>query len=211
MRILVINPNSDRGTAEILKKKAESILPPEVSIQVVCLTKTPLLIRTYRDCAIAAAELVSLVEEEQDGYDAFVIACHSDPGLEAAREISRKPVWGIGEASFKTASFFGNRIMCLVPSAQTGQRKNDSVRKYFINENFYGNIVAEGDSYEELLAAGKKAKEKGAGVLVLGCANYSAYDGRLERDLGIPVLDGLACALGLACGFHRYLLEKKAQ
>lgn len=211
MRILVINPNSDRATAAILQKKAESILPQEVSIQVVCLTKTPLLIRTYKDCAIAAAELVSLVEKEQERYDAFVIACHSDPGLEAAREISRKPVWGIGEASFKTASFFGNRIMCLVPSAQTGQRKYDSVRKYFVNENFYGNIVAEGDSYEELLEAGKKAKEKGAGVLVLGCANYSAYDGRLERDLGIPVLDGLACALGLAYGFHGYILEKKAQ
>ncbi len=211
MRILVINPNSDRATAEILKKKAESILPQEVSIRVVCLTQTPLLIRTYRDCAIAAAELVSLVEEEQERYDAFVIACHSDPGLEAAREISQKPVWGIGEASFKTASFFGNRIMCLVPSAQTGQRKNDSARKYFVNENFYGNMVSEGDNYEQLLEAGRKARDKGAGVLVLGCANYSAFDGRLERDLGIPVLDGLACALGLAYGFHRYLQAKKRQ
>lgn len=209
MKILIINPNSDVHTARILQDKAESVLPEEVSVRVICLTTTPLLISNYKDCARAAAELIPLIEEKQEEYDAFIIACHSDPGLDAAREVSSKPVWGIGEASFKTASFFGNRIMCLVPSERTGNRKYDSARKYFVNENFYGNVVSQGDTYEQLLEAGKTAKEQGAGVIVLGCANYSAFDGRLEKELGIPVLDGLACALSLAYGFHEYLLGKK--
>lgn len=209
MKILIINPNSDIHTAEILQNKAKIVLPEEVDIDVQCLKTTPLLISNYRDCAMAAVELVPLIEQKQEEYDAFIIACHSDPGLDAAREISLKPVWGIGEASFKTASFFGGRIICLVPSERTGNRKFDSARKYFVNENFYGNVVSEGDAYEQLLEAGRKAREQGAGVIILGCANYSAYDGRLEKELGIPVLDGLACALSLAYGFQRYLLEKK--
>lgn len=209
MKILIVNPNSDKKTGEILRRKAAQTAPEGMEFDVVCLTATPLLISSYQDCAVAAVEVASLIGQKQEEYDAFIIACHSDPGLEAVREISEKPVWGIGEASFKTAVFFGKRMICLVPSAGTGERKYDSARKYFVNDNFLGNVVSEGDSYEQLLAAGKQAVKRGADVIVLGCANYSAYDGRLERELQIPVLDGLSCAVALAAGFHRYLCWKK--
>lgn len=209
MKILVINPNSDADTGRILEKKAALQCPSDVFFHVVCLKTTPKLIKTYEDCAQAAVELLSVIRKEQEKYDAFIIACHSDPGLEAAREISKKPVWGIGEASFRMAPFFHKRMSVLVPSAQTGDRKYDSARKYFCNENLTNVTVSKSDAYEDLLEAGKKAVETGAGVIVLGCANYSQFDGRLERDLGVPVLDGLSCAMALAVGMHPYLKAKK--
>ncbi len=210
MRILVINPNSDSHTGEILQKKAEQLALPGVSVETVCLTTTPKLIGSYEDCAGAAVELLELIREKQAEYDAFIIACHSDPHGCAAREISAKPVWGIGEASFRMAPFFHPRMGVLVPSARTGGRKYDSARKYFCNENLFTVKVSKSDAYEDLREAGRQAAEEGAGVLVLGCANYSAYDGRLERELGVPVLDGLACAMALAMGMHPYAEAKKA-
>ena len=40
---------------------------------------------------------------EQEGADAYVIACFGDPGLQAAREITDKPVVGIAESAIAAA------------------------------------------------------------------------------------------------------------
>ena len=60
MKILIINPNSDIHTAKILQNKANMVLPEEADMEVQCLKTTPLLISSYKDCAMAAAELVTL-------------------------------------------------------------------------------------------------------------------------------------------------------
>lgn len=47
-------------------------------------------------------------------------------------------------------------------------------------------------------------QEFGVDGIVLGCANYSNADGYIERRLGVPVLEGVACALILAFGLVHY-------
>jgi allantoin racemase len=47
--------------------------------------------------------------------------------------------------------------------------------------------------------AGRRAlADDGAEVLVLGCAGLAGLDKDLEQRLGVPVLDGVACAVKLA-------------
>ena len=48
--------------------------------------------------------------KSRDDYDAFVIACYSDPGLHSLREATRKPVLGIAECGILTALTLGQRI-----------------------------------------------------------------------------------------------------
>ena len=43
-----------------------------------------------------------------------------------------------------------------------------------------------------------------AEVLVLGCAGFAELDKRMERELGVPVLDGVVCALIVATGLVKY-------
>jgi allantoin racemase len=43
-----------------------------------------------------------------------------------------------------------------------------------------------------------------AEVLVLGCAGLAGLDKRLQERLGVPVLDGVVCALVVAEGLVRY-------
>ena len=45
-------------------------------------------------------------------------------------------------------------------------------------------------------------------VIVLGCANYANADAYVEKHLGIPVLDGVACALIVASGLVHYQTYK---
>jgi len=44
------------------------------------------------------------------GYDAIVIACFSDQGIIAAKELCDIPVVGIGEASMHLACMLGNKF-----------------------------------------------------------------------------------------------------
>ena len=46
--------------------------------------------------------------------------------------------------------------------------------------------------------------EDGAEVIVLGCAGLSGMDRKIQAELNIPVLDGVACALIIATGLAQY-------
>jgi len=43
-----------------------------------------------------------------------------------------------------------------------------------------------------------------AEVIVLGCAGMAGLDKRMEEKLGVPVLDGVVCALIIASGLVKY-------
>jgi allantoin racemase len=63
----------------------------------------------------------------------------------------------------------------------------------------------EGDLEERFFRTGRAAiDEDGAEVIVLGCAGLAGLDKRLQARLGVPVLDGVVCALIMASGMARY-------
>jgi allantoin racemase len=47
-------------------------------------------------------------------------------------------------------------------------------------------------------------EEDGAEVICLGCAGMAGLDKRLEDALGLPVLDGVVCAVKLVEGLLAY-------
>ena len=70
------------------------------------------------DAAFAALATVESIKRHEKNYDAFIIACYSDPGLYAARELTNKPVYGIAQASMLAACSFGHRFSILSPLAR---------------------------------------------------------------------------------------------
>ena len=53
-------------------------------------------------------------------------------------------------------------------------------------------------------AARAAVEEDMAEVIVLGCAGMAGLDKRIQEALGVPVLDGVICALIIAEGLVRY-------
>ena len=47
-------------------------------------------------------------------------------------------------------------------------------------------------------------EEDQAEVIVLGCAGMTGMDKKLEKELGVPVLDGVVCALMILSGLIKY-------
>lgn len=212
MRILIINPNSDSRTDQIMAQKAKALNLPDVAVDVVHAKKAPKLVCSYEEQASSGEEMIEIVRSTADKYDAYIVACHSDPNLDLVREIAGKPVVGIAEASLKLAASMGNGYAVISPSPNSISKKIALAHKYRCGDLLRTIKVTESDSREDLLAAAREAKnEFGVDVIVLGCANYAGADAYVEKNLGIPVLDGVACALILASGLVYYGNYKKKE
>jgi len=210
MRILIINPNSDPAMSEAIAKTARNFAGNEYEVTCLPAPGAPLFIETYEDAVLAAPGMIELVKENEAGFDGFVVACHSDPNLDVLKEISNKPVVGIGEASMKLASMLGHRFSVLSDNAHSIPNKQDLARKYHL-ENALASVRAparrgEKKSKEDIYTetALRAIDEDGAEVLVLGCAGLTGLDKPIEARTGAPVLDGIICALIIISGLIKY-------
>lgn len=210
MRILIINPNSDPEMTAAIQRAADHFADGEFDVVCQPTPGAPQFIETYEDQIKAAPGMIQLVRENENKFDAFIVACHCDPNLDAMKEITRKPVVGIGEASMKIASMLGHRFSVVSTAQHSIPNKEALVRKYHL-EGLLASVRAPGDemataSDEEkyLQVAQSAIKEDMAEVIVLGCAGMTGLDKRLQEKLGTPVLDGVVCALIVAVGLVKY-------
>jgi allantoin racemase len=210
MRILVINPNSDPGMTAAIQRSAEEFARGEFEVVCKPTPGAPSFIETYEDMLQAAPGMVRLIKEHEGHVDAFVVACHSDPNLDAMKEITAKPVVGIGEASMKLASMLGHRFSVVSTLKHSIPNKEALVRTYQLEGMLASvrapepQLAAASDEEKYLQAARMALEEDMAEVIVLGCAGLGNLDKRLAAKLGAPVLDGVVCALIIATGLVRY-------
>lgn len=210
MRILIINPNSDPQMTAAIQRAAQDFAAGDFEVVCQATPGAPQFIETYEDQLQIGLPMAQLLRENYDAFDAFVVACHSDPNLDALKEISCKPVVGIGEASMKMASMLGHRFSVVSTAKHSIPNKEALVRKYHLQDMLASVRAPEDESAaisdeEKFLQTAQLAlQEDMAEVIVLGCAGMAGLDKRLQTQLGAPVLDGVICALIIASGLAKY-------
>jgi allantoin racemase len=210
MRILIINPNSDPEMADAIHESALAFAGDELKVVTLPTPGAPRFLETYEDDVKSGPGMLALLRAKEANFDAFVIACHSDTHLDAARELTRKPVIGIGEASMKLASFLGHNFAVVTTHQHSVPGKLRQVRAYHLQDLMVSIRApeegeegwADADLFMEL--SRRAVQEDGAEVIVLGCAGMAGMDRKIQEALDVPVLDGVVCALILASGFARY-------
>jgi allantoin racemase len=210
MRIRVINPNTTRSMTELIGAAARRVAGPGVSIDAVNPAHGPASIEGHYDEALACLGLLEEVHKgEQDGVDAYVIACFGDPGLDAAREIARGPVLGIAEAAMRAASFVATGFSVVTTLSRTVVIAEHLVAKYGVREHCRAVRATDiavlelenphSDAYRKILAECRHALDNDrSGAIVLGCAGMADLCARLSQELGVPVIDGVAAAVVMA-------------
>jgi allantoin racemase len=136
----------------------------------------------------------------------YVIACFGDPGLLAAREIARGPVIGIAEAAMHAASFVATGFSIVTTLARTRVIARHLVETYGMTR-FCRRIRAtevpvldledeRHDAYRSILQECQRAfAEDGSGAIVLGCAGMADLAADIQRQVGVPVIDGVGAAV----------------
>src|SRR5215213_9317681 len=101
-RILVINPNCSADcSAGITAAIAPFRLPGGPALEVATLAEGPPAIYSWRDWHAVVEPLCHLIGRETANL--YVIACASDPGSEAARATTDRPVLGVFRSAVATA------------------------------------------------------------------------------------------------------------
>ena len=210
MRILIVNPNSDSEMTAGIQQSAAAFAGDRFEVVTMATPGAPRFLETYEDEVRSGPGMLEILREHESAFDAFVIACHSDTNLHAAREVTAKPVIGIGEASMRLASFLGHNFAVVTTHQHSIPGKLLQARAYHL-QNLVVSIRApeegeegwaDADLFMEL--SRRAVKENAAEVIVLGCAGLAGMDRKIQDALGVPVLDGVVCALILASGFAQY-------
>lgn len=210
MRIKVINPNTTPSMTELIGAAARAVAGPGVVIDAVNPSHGPVSIECHYDEVMACLGLLDEVRKgEAQGVDAYVIACFGDPGLDAAREIARGPVLGIAEAAMRAASFLATGFSVVTTLSRTVVIAEHLVAKYGVGSHCRAVRACDiavlelenpnSDAYGKILEECRHAlAEDRCGAIVLGCAGMADLCDRLSRELGVPVIDGVATAVVMA-------------
>jgi allantoin racemase len=210
MKILIINPNSDSEITESIQQTAVRFANKEYEVSCKSTPRAPKFIETNEDEIKAAPGMIQLVRKNENIFDAFIVACHADTNLDTLKEITEKPVLGIGEASMKIASMLGHRFSVVSATKHSIPIKEVLVRKYHLQDVLSSVRAPDKDlngynEREKYLQLAKSAiQDDMAEVIVLGCAGMTGLDKWLQEKLKVPVLDGIICALIIAVGLLKY-------
>lgn len=207
-RILFINPNASRGcTAGIDAAIAPLRLPGGPVLDVVGLQDGPPAILSWQDWHAAVGPLCRCIEAE--AADAYVVACASDPGIEAARAVMSRPVLGVFRCAVAAAAARAERFGVLAIVDASIARHRAALRAMGL-EGRLAAEVALNCSMDDLLdpvaaraalvQAGRDCAAAGAGVLVLGCTGMAHHRAAVEQAAGIPVIEPCQAAALQAIG-----------
>lgn len=205
-RILVINPNRSlsctRGIAEAL---APIATPPGLAFEVTRLPDGPPAIASWEDWHAVALPLCRLVERAPAA--AYVIACVSDPGLEAVRAATARPVLGMFRcavaAALTRAERFG--VIGFVAASQARQRR--ALQAMGLEARLAGWVpldlpmeaLTDPEAPRARIAeAARAVAASGAEAIVLGCTGLAGHVAVAEEAAGLPVIEPCRAAGAMA-------------
>jgi allantoin racemase len=202
------------GKAEVERrgKMLKQYAAPGVEIGIGDVPEGPASIESmYEEYLSIPASIRRAVELEQEGWDALILGCYGDPGLDAFRELLSIPVIGPGEATAFMAASLGHRfsIITITDSAIAmieRQIRNTGVGQKLASVRAVNIPVLQlhhdrERTLEATIEAGRKAIEQDrADTLILGCMSMGFLEiaEAATPELGIPVLNPGKTALKFA-------------
>jgi len=206
---------TEKGRSEMARRLdvLRSYAAPGTFVDIADIKEGPASIESLYEEYLSVPNTVGLmVEMEKQGFDAAILGCYGDPGLDAVREVTEKMVVvGPGEAGAMAAAMSGYRFSIitvtdsmihplyhLVEKAGVG-KKLASVRA--IEVPVLELAEEKENTVRKLVAEGKKAiEEDGADTLILGCMSMGFLNVAEEMSevLGVPVINPGRIALKMA-------------
>lgn len=207
MRILVTNCNTTEAMTKEIEAGARAAASPGTEILARTPAWGPESAEGWLDSFLSAAAVLDLLRRSEERFDAVVLAGFGEHGREGARELLDVPVVDITEAAAHLACLLGRRYGVVTTLDRTCGLIEDSLHAAGVGSHCVG-VVGSGLGVLELadevrtasalVTAARRVRDRGAEVLVLGCAGMTGLDRRISAELGIPVIDGVAAAVRLA-------------
>lgn len=207
-RILVINPNSSVAcSAGINAAIAPFRFSGGPALEVVTLADGPSAIYSWQDWHVAVAPLCTKIATT--AADAYVIACASDPGIEAARAVTEKPVLGVLRSAIAAAIAQGERFGVIAIVEASKARHMAALRAMGLEARLAAEVALnvtmetlldEQAARARLIGAAREIAAAGADAIVLGCTGMAHHRPFIEDAVGVRVIEPCQAAVAAALG-----------
>ncbi len=213
MKIKIINPDVNEAISQVMIKRAKKYCSPDTEI----FCSSPSFgvhsvdnMFTWNISSVSVLdEILKSEKEGYDAYDAYVVACFWNPGVYAAREITDKPVVGIGQASLFCSQFVGERASVICVGDTNVHIYRNDVRAYGMENriaSYKGVNIASEHSFtkpEETIklianAAKEAVEQDKADVILLGCSVMSEFSEAISEIVGVPVINPIGAGVKTA-------------
>lgn len=215
MRIAYVVPGPmSKGKLGLAEMKRREVLLNDwafegTSVSVIDVSSGPASIESAYEEALCVPATVELIaRRETDGFDACIIGCFGDPGLEAAREIATIPVIGPCEASLLLSAGLGHSFSILtIYDSMVASQKHLAHRAGVLDK--LASVRTTGIPVLELMTAPDETRDRmievatacvqqdRADALMFGCMTMSFLDmaDDISAAVGVPVVNAAKAAL----------------
>jgi len=220
LELLYLIPGEGMPNEEIKRREeiTNDLARPGTKVTVEEVGKGPLSIESEIEAYMSIGPMLDwLFELQKDNkYDAIIIGCAGDPGLGAARELMNVPIIGPAESAYHIACMVADRFSVISPMQAGGVAAADDVvartREMGLNSRLASVEFVEMSIVEmwsddptavikQTTRAIDKAKENGAGAVVLGCMSMAFRTAKTRWEEGVPVINPLNAAIKIAESF----------
>lgn len=207
-RILVVNPNTTASMTEKIALAANKAAAPGTEILATNPSYGPVSIEGYVDEVYSIPAMLDEMRRHGPACSGAVIACFDDTGLDAARCLMAGPVVGIGEAAFHCASLIAGRFAVVTTLSRSVPAIEHNLVRYGLASRCSSVRASEvpvlaledpgSNAYAEIIATIRRARDEDqCDAVVLGCAGMTDLATNLSIEAGLPVIDGVGCAVKL--------------
>lgn len=209
MRLLVVNVNTTTSMTEAIGDAARAVAAPGTEIEALTPFFGPESVEGNLESHLSAVAVCDRVARYEGPYDAVILAGYGEHGREALQEMCDVPVVDITEAAAQTAMLLGHSYAVVTTLDRTVPLITDRLMIAGLLQRcaavraadvpvleLESNPDAAVDAIVE--EARHAVEQQRAEVICLGCGGMAGLAERITRELGVPVVDGVAAAVTLA-------------
>jgi allantoin racemase len=204
MRLLLHNPNTNRGLTDQLAAKLRPHLHDGETLAVSTADAGPPFIGSDATIADARARLVAALRPRAGDCDAILLGCFGDLGLDEIRRSFAVPIVSLWDTCFATAALWPRQTALITTSPFWATRLRDDVARHNLQRQIVEVIAISADppapkalADAAAAAIAEIAQRDAADAIVLGGAVLAVLHQELARLTALPVIDGLAATVSL--------------
>ncbi|WP_328356840.1 aspartate/glutamate racemase family protein [Mycobacterium sp. NBC_00419] len=213
MKILVLNPNTSASMTAEIAAAARAAAAPGTEIDTAQPSFGSAAIDSAAESYLSAVGVMDVVAcalaEGTFEADAVILAGFGEHGKDALQEMLEVPVLDIAESAAHVAHLIGRRFSVVTTLARSIAPIEDrlllaGLDAHCASVRACGLGTAEVDADPDgavaaiVAEAARAVAEDGADVICLGCAGMAGVTEAVSSTVGVPCVDGVAAAVGLA-------------
>jgi allantoin racemase len=203
VKLLIVNPNTTASVTETLRRHVRAVAGAAAEVEATSARFGASYIASETSFAIAAHAALDAYAAHVAAHgapDGVLVGCFGDPGVEALREVTTRPVVGLAEAAMRAAARHGRFAIVtggaawrpMLARLARALELADRLAAIHIVAPTGAQMAADPQGALALLRAACRDAARGADCVILGGAALAGLAATIAPALDVPLIDSVS-------------------